>query len=147
MSASIVGSILTRLFCLGIGLVCLLPSAYKLAAYGMFRYRAVAVRGVIEHPSAGRDLGGRPLIAYTDHQGLTHEFKSRAKTHWFTAPRKGERIKVFYLAHDPQSAVVGSLFHHILFPLMLSGVGGYCCYCVLKDVWIAVIQRQMAGRG
>ena len=146
MKASLVGKIITQLFCLAIGLICLVPSIHQLCMYSMFRYRSVAVYGVIEHPSAGRDMGGRPLVRYVDHLGAVHEFKSRAKTHWFARPREGERIRVFYVKQQPQSAKVDSLFHYILFPLGIGAAGGYGCYRAVRDGWVGLKQRRTPKR-
>jgi hypothetical protein len=50
------------------------------------------VYGVIENPLQAKDLGGRPFVEYEDLQGHKHGFKTKAKTNWFLAPKKGEKI-------------------------------------------------------
>ena len=105
------------------GLLFLLPSAYKLYTYCVFRYHAIAVDGVISHASRGRDLGSRPFVEYRDLQGNAYERKSKAKTHWFYAPQVGERLKVYYDQRDPTIAIVDSMFHYVVMPLLFFAAG------------------------
>jgi hypothetical protein len=67
------------------------------------------------------------LIRYADAAGDVHEFKSRAKTHWFFRPKKGEKVKIFYQKNDPEKAIAESWVHYVFFPLIFLGAGGYCC--------------------
>ena len=120
------GDLFTRLLFCALGLLLLLPAAYKLGTYLQFRTRALAVDGVILESSQGRDMGARPLVEYEDRQGRLYERKSRAKTHWFFAPRAGEKVKVFYDPQDPSEAIVDSAFHYVLLPLGLIWAGAAC---------------------
>lgn len=121
------GTIFTRIFIFFLGLLLVLSAANKIYTYCDFRFFGGMVYGIIDHPSSSRDIGGRPLIQYTDPEGGVHEFKSRAKTHWFHTPRKGEKIKVFIHGKDPQRAIVDNWFYYIFLPLVFLGAGSYCC--------------------
>ena len=124
--------LLTRAFLLALGLLFLLPATYKLYSYGLFRCRAVSVDGVVVDASRGRDIGGRPLVAYKDRQGHTYEKKSNAKTHWLFAPRVGEKMTVFYDKDDPHTAIVDNAFHYIFLPLGFILAGAYFLRYVLR---------------
>ena len=78
-------------------------------------------------------MGGRPFVEYKDMQGTSYERKSKAKTHWFFAPKVGEKIKVFYDERDPTEAIVDNTFHYILLPLFLIISGISCIFFVVKD--------------
>jgi hypothetical protein len=67
--------------------------------------------------------------------GETHHFRSRAKTHWFFAPGTGEEITVFYLAQDPETAMVDSMFYHLLLPLFIVVTGASVVFLVFRDGW------------
>ncbi len=95
MRQLILGTFFMRIFVFVLGLIVILPAVNKLYSYCTYRYRGEMVYGIITHPAFSRDLGGRPLIQYTDAKGGVHEFKSRAKTHWFYAPKNGEKSKYF----------------------------------------------------
>ena len=117
------GSLATRLICVVLGMLFLLPAAVTLYTYCEMRYHAIAVDGVIVDASRGRDMGGRPWVQYTDRQGQTHQKRSRAKTHWLFAPRVGERTTVFYDSREPDSAIVDSPFHYLVLPLVFIAAG------------------------
>lgn len=128
-----IDTLFIRFFILALGLILLLPAVNKLYTYGAYRYHGSVVYGMVDHPSSGRDLGGRPLIRYEDKSGNRHEFKSRAKTHWFHRPAKGERIKIFTHWNKPEQAIVDSLFYYVLLPLIFLVAGCYCClYAVFE---------------
>jgi hypothetical protein len=128
MSPPSFGNLAARLFVTSLGLLFLFPSAYKLYSYSVFRYQAVSVDGVVTDAGRGRDLGGRPFVAYQDLQGHSYEKKSAAKTHWFVAPRIGEKLAVFYDPDDPGRAIVDSPFHYILLPIFFIAVGA--CFLI-----------------
>ena len=119
------GNLFTKLLLLAMGFLFLLPSAYKLYTYGLFRAHAVVVDGVIVDASRGRDIGGRPFVEYKDQQGALYERKSKAKTHWFFAPQVGEKVRVFYDNRDPNKAIVDNTFHYILVPICFMAAGVY----------------------
>lgn len=121
------GSLFLRGFIFLLGLIVLMAAVNKLYTYCNYRFRGVMVYGVIEHPSSGRDIGGRPLIQYKDASGSMHEFKSKAKTHWFYKPQKGEKIKIFFYENEPQRAIVDNFFYYVFLPLIFFVVGTYCC--------------------
>ena len=123
----------TRLIILCLGLLFLLPSAYKLFTYCVFRYHAIAVDGVISHSSRGRDLGSRPFVEYRDRQGNSYERKSKAKTHWFYAPQVGEKLTVYYDERDPTIAIVDSKFHYIIMPLFFIAAGVSFLFYAFRD--------------
>jgi len=136
MHSQIIGNMFTKGFTLMIGLLLMLPSAYKVYSYCLFRSQSVVVNGIIDKPLwGGGGFGGRPLITYTDLQGKTHEFRSKAKTHWFFAPRTGEEITVFYLAQDPKTAMVDSMFYHLFLPLFFVVTGASVVFLVFRDGW------------
>lgn len=127
MQSSILGTIVFRIFIFLLGVIMVLPALNMLYTYCNYRYLGSIAYGTIDHPSSGRDLGGRPLIKYLDKVGNVHEFKSKAKTHWFASPERGEKIKVFIHGSDMQKAIVDSLFHYVLLPLVFLAAGLYIC--------------------
>jgi hypothetical protein len=133
MTSSALGDFATKAFILVLGLVFLLPALYQLGRYAIFRHQAVAVAGIVERPLWGRHmLGGKSLVTFEDTRGKIHEIRSQARIHWFAAPRKGEAVRVLYLAHDPRSAIVDSLFYYLLLPVCFSAVGACFVVGVLK---------------
>lgn len=133
MQSAIIGQLSLRIFVFFLGLLLVLPALNKLYTYYNYRYLGSMTYGVIDHPSSGRDIGGRPLIQYRDPAGRVHEFKSKAKTHWFYAPKKGEKIKVFIHKNDTQKAIVNSMFHYVFLPLILFATGScFCLYAIFQ---------------
>lgn len=126
-SSLIFSRVFVRLIILFIGLIIIVPAANTLFTYGKYRYLGIEAWGIIDHPSSSRDFGGRPLIQYRDGDQKLHEFKSKAKTHWFKTPKKGERINIFIHRDEPGRAIVNNLFHYVLLPLVFLFAGGYCC--------------------
>ena len=133
MLSTLAGNIGTKLIVLSLGLLFLLPSAYKLYTYCTFRFHAISVDGIITDASRGRDLGGRPFVTYQDLQGNSHGIKSKAKTHWFFAPKVGEKIKVIYDKRNPDVAIVDSTIHYIVLPLFFITTGVSFLFCLLRD--------------
>jgi hypothetical protein len=127
------GNIATKLIILSLGLLFLLPSAYKLYTYCTFRYHAISVDGIITDALRGRDLGGRPFVTYQDLLGNSYERKSKAKTHWLFAPKVGEKIKVLYDKRNPAVAIVDSTIHYIVLPLIFIATGACFLFCLLRD--------------
>jgi hypothetical protein len=134
-NATLFGNLVTMLFMALLGFLFLVPATYKLYNYCRFRTHSVAVYGIIDKASRGRDWGARPLVQYEDFQGNVYEIKSKAKTHWFIAPKKGERIKVLFLAQNPENAIVDSLFHYIVFPVLLMAVGAATVGYAIRNGW------------
>lgn len=128
-----IGNLFTRLIVLSLGLLFLLSSGYKLCTYCAFRYHAISVDGIIVDPSRGRDIGGRPFVEYKDSLGNLYGRKSRAKTHWFFAPKIGEKVKVHYDKSDPNVAIVDSTLHYIFFPLIFIAMGAGLLFCLIRD--------------
>ena len=118
---------------LSLGLLFLLPPAYKLYNYCVFRAHAISVDGIITDALRGGDMGGRPFVEYKDLQGKSYERKSKAKTHWFFAPKVGEKITVFYDESDPTKAIVDNTFHYIVLPLCFILAGTCCILVVVRD--------------
>lgn len=123
----------TRAIILSLGLLFLLPPAYKICAYVAFRSHAISVNGTIIDSSRGRDMGGRPIVAYKDLQGNLYERKSKAKTHWFFERSVGETIKVFYDKGDPHKSIVDSNFHYIYLPVGFIAAGIYILFSLFRD--------------
>ena len=134
MKSTGLGNLMTRLLMLFFGLILLVPCAYKLYAYCVFRSQAIAVYGIVDKPARGMELGSRPFVEYKDLQGNVYSKKSRAKTHWVYAPEKGEKICVFYLEKDPKTAMVDSLFHYVILPLGFMALGAIVVL-VFKQKW------------
>ncbi|MFH1153580.1 MAG: DUF3592 domain-containing protein [Pseudomonadota bacterium] len=130
-----IGELVTKVFVVLLGLIVLFLCAYKFFNYCTFRYRSVAVYGVIEDPLQGRDWGGRPYVEYKDLQGKIYGFKTKAKTHWFSAPQKGKKINVFFLKDNPQVAIVDSLFHYVILPLFIGVLGLISVIAGVKNIW------------
>lgn len=134
MSPPSIENLATRLIILSLGLLFLLPSAYKLYTYCEFHFHAVSVDGVIIDPSRGRDWGSRPFVEYKDSLGNLHERKSKAKTHWFFAAKVGEKIRVLYDTRDPDIAIVDSRFYYIILPLFFVATGVCFLFCLFRDI-------------
>lgn len=121
------GTILSRTLMFFIGLVVAVPALNTLHTYFSYRLHGKLAYGIIDHPSASRDIGGRPLVEYTDSSGTRHEFKTRAKTHWFVNPQKGEEVRIYISGDDPGQAIADNLFHYVFLPLLLLGTS-CCCW-------------------
>jgi len=89
------GNLMTQVLMLAFGLILLVPCAYKLTTYIVFRNQSIAVNGIIDMSSRGMELGGRPFVEYKDLQGNVHTIKSKAKTHWFYGNRRGHCVAGF----------------------------------------------------
>ena len=129
---SITGEILTRIVLVIVGLIMFIPAANKLSTYCSLRFFGTNTDGIVTHSSSSRDLGGRPLIQYSDGEGGIYEFKSKAKTHWFKRPAVGEKIDVFFDKNNPTMVVVNNLFYYVFLPLIFIIAGSYCCYKSLR---------------
>lgn len=134
MASSQQSNFAVQVMVLLMGLFILIPFAYKFYTYCAFRYHAVTTQGVIADPLQGGDWGGRPYVEYQTPEGRTFGFKTKAKTHWFFAPGKGEKVGVFYLEADPKTAIVDSLFHYIILPLALCALGAALVMGALKNM-------------
>jgi hypothetical protein len=132
MKTNFFGNLFLKLFTLALGLVLLFPCAYRIYTYCAFRYHAVAVNGHVEKSMQGHDIGGRPLVEYKDTQGNVLEVRSKAKTNWFFAPKKGDEIRVLFLKRDPQVAIVDSVFYYILLPLTFCVIGAAALFYTIK---------------
>ena len=146
MNSHVAGNLVAKSMALVVGLILLLPSACKLYEYSSFRARATAVYGVVERPLWGGDMGGRPLVAFRDSEGVRHEFKTRAKIYWFSAPRKGDRVRVLYLESEPDRAIADSLSHYLVIPLCFMAVGAAAVFHALRQGWAEVKQGAVQGR-
>ena len=129
------GNLMTQALMLFFGLILLVPCTYKLTTYVIFRNQAVAVDGIIDKAARGMELGSRPFVEYKDLRGNVYYMKSKAKTHWFYAPEKGAKIKLFYMEKDPGTAMVDSLFYYVFMPLGFMAIGGAIVVSVLKQNW------------
>ncbi|MFW2365352.1 MAG: hypothetical protein ACN4GW_02995 [Desulforhopalus sp.] len=135
--SSLIGSTLLRAFFLIVGAMMLTAGFNKLYFYVDFRLTGAKASGMIEHPATTTVLGGRPLIQYEDALGITHEFRSKAKTHWFSKPQKGEVLSVIYIQQDSQRAIVNNPLYYVILPLGFVVAG---CFFSLQ----AVCQRNGA---
>lgn len=122
-----------RLFFILLGGATLLAGCNKLYIYLDFRVSGVEAYGTIEHPATTTVLGGRPLIQYRDAAGIAHEFRSKAKTHWFGKPQQGEIMSVIYEEESSQRAIVNNLLYYVIGPLGFVVVG---CFFILKAICI-----------
>ncbi len=138
MKFSLLGpNIIPNVLMVFVGAIFLIPSTVKIYAYGQFYIRSVSVYGIVDKMplGGGSGFGGRPLVQYQDLQGNAHVIKSKVKTHFFLAPRKGEKIKVLFLEKDPQTAMVDSLFHYFILPLVFMGIGISLVFLAVKRGW------------
>jgi len=120
-----------------LGMIFFIPSIYKIYSYFIFSNKAVSVYGIVDKTPAGggSGFGGRPLVQYKDVQGRVHVIKSKVKTHFIVAPQKGEKIKVLFLEKNPQTAIVDSIFHRIVLPLIFSVIGACVVFLALRNCW------------
>lgn len=120
------GDIVMRIVAISVGLILMIPAGYKLIRYCSFYLLGSHTEGTVIDASSGRDMGGRPFLQYEDGNGVSHEFKTRAKTHWFKRPVVGEKIDVLIDSNDSGTAIANNLFYYVYFPLLLFMVGGWC---------------------
>lgn len=123
---SILLNIDSALFCvffLFIGVMMIIAGINKLYYYVDLQLVGTETDGVIEHPATTTILGGRPLVRYEDAVGIIHEFRSKAKTHWFSKPRKGETLSVIYDKQESQRMIVNDLLYYVLLPLGFIAAG------------------------
>lgn len=123
------------LLMLFLGSILLVPSAYQLYTYEQFLCNAVPGTGVVDKPMSGSDLGGRPFVQFRDLQGQVFGFKTKAKTHWFFAPQKGEKINILFLPEKPETVIVDNKFHYLVLPLVFFLIGGAVCFYALRLGW------------
>ena len=142
MLPAFIGKVATRLLILFLGLLFLLPPAYKLYSYCAFRYHAVSVEGNIIGPTGGRGLGGRPFVEYKDSLGHSYERKSKAKINWLFRPKVGKKIKVFYDKRDPQVAIVDSQFYYFVLPLCFIAIGACFLVCLFRDILTPMLHKK-----
>lgn len=116
-------SAILRVFFLLVGVMMIITGCSKLYYYVDFRLMSVEVSGIVDHPATTTVLGGRPLIRYEDARGNIHEFRSKAKTHWFTKPQKGETLNILYKKNASQKAIVNDLLYYIFGPIGFIVVG------------------------
>jgi hypothetical protein len=117
------GWLVQKLVAVVCALCLLIPFTYRLYTYGVFKYQSVAADGIVVKSLRGRDIGGRAFLEYKDVHGRVHEIVSRYKINWFFAPREGERVRVLFLPHAPEKALVDSSFHYLVVPLACMAVG------------------------
>jgi len=129
---SVAGEVFTRLLMAAVGLMMLVPAINKLHIYSSLILFGNHADGIVVYSSSGRDWGGRPLLQYRDEQNIIHEFKSRAKTHWFKKPIKGEIVEIFFDKKTPDKAIVNNFYYYVFLPLLFAAVGCYCCF---KSIW------------
>ena len=68
MKSTGLGNLMTRLLMLFFGLILLVPCAYKLYTYCVFRSQAIAVYGIVDKPARGMEMGSKPFVEYKDHE-------------------------------------------------------------------------------
>lgn len=128
------GNIFTNIFILSIGLLFLLPAAYKIHRFASFSHNAFLVNGTVEKEGTGRFLGSKPFIRYASEDGSEHEFKSEINYYWFFAPNKGNDIEILVLKDFPGSAITNSYLHYIIIPLILFSIGISIVAFLLKNI-------------
>ena len=124
-----------QLLMIFLGSILLVPSGYQLYAYGRFLCNAVPGTVIVDKPMSGSDLGGRPFVQFRDLQGQVFGFKTKAKTHWFFAPQKGEKINILFLPEKPDTAIVDNKFHYLVLPLVFVLIGGAVCFYAIRLGW------------
>jgi len=126
-------SAILRVFFLLLGIMMIITGCSKLYYYVDFRLMGVETSGIIEHPATTTVLGGRPLIRYEDGLGETHEFRSKAKTHWFTKPQKGESLSIVYKRIEGQSAIANNLLYYVIGPICFMVIG---CFFLFQAIYL-----------
>lgn len=124
-------SAIIRFFFLLVGIMMIIAGCSKLYYYVDFRLMGVESSGTIEHPATTTVLGGRPLIRYKDGLGKTHEFRSKAKTHWFARPQKGESLSIVYKRNEGQSAIANNLLYYVIGPIGFMVAG---CFFLIQAI-------------
>lgn len=127
-----IGDYFTKIFVLGLSLLLIVPTVYKMYEYLSKRSESLSTQAIVlTDPDIGSDLACRPLVRYTDHLGNTHELKSKISFYWIFAPEKGEELKVYYGKDAPGEAFIDSLYYYIILPLQLFLMGAVPFLCVL----------------
>ena len=132
-------SFLLRVLFMSVGVMLLIAGLNKLYFYVDLRFVGTETEGIIEHPVTRTVLVGRPLIRYEDATGKTLEFRSKAKTHWFSKPQKGETLSIIYESQGKQREIVNNFLYYVFLPIGFIVVGGYF---LLNALQITVIPRK-----
>ncbi|BHH82428.1 DUF3592 domain-containing protein [Desulforhopalus sp. 52FAK] len=110
--SDIIGDYFTKIFVVGLSLIVMVPTAYKIYDYLRKRNQSISAQAIVlNDPVIGSDLSSRPRVRYTDHLGNIHEHKSKINFYWIFSPKKGDSLKVYYHKDTPGVAFIDSLYH------------------------------------
>lgn len=124
------GSFFTKCIVLVFGLLFIIPCSYKINAYVKHNNEALMAYGKVVKPGKGQYFGCRPYIAFYDAEGSKFEIKSEINYYIFFCPEIGDKIKILYTQNDPTKAMVASLLHYLIIPVIFVIIGIYCLYSV-----------------
>lgn len=130
--SDLIGDYFTKAFVLGLSLLLIVPTAYKMYDYFSKRNQSMSTEAIVlTDPAIGSDLSSRPLVQYTDHLGKVYEHKSKINFYWIFSPKKGEYLTVYYKKDAPDEAFIDSFYYYIILPFQLFLMGAVPFICVL----------------
>ena len=106
-----------------IGCLMAIPMAYKIYDHLRFQHQSTAVFGVITDTGCVPYFGCKPFVQYVDTKNRIHTFRSRVNFYFFAPPKKGQKIAVFFLNKDHQTAIIGHHFYQLIQPFCFFSVG------------------------
>lgn len=130
INSETIGNLFTNLFLCLIGFVIAVPTAYKAYDSICFERQSSAVEGVVTDAGCSSFFGCKPFIKYVDANDQVHEFRSKVNFYFFASPKKGDKIRVYFLKKDYRTARIGSIFYNIIQPL---------CFCLIGSSVITVV--------
>lgn len=120
-------------FVLLLGLVIIIPTLSKFLHYATVRLHCTHVYGSVTRTGHGQYLGSKPYVTFKDGKGDVYEVRSAVNYYFLFAPKRGDRLRVYYSASDPQSALVDNWVHYLLLPLVFLSIGFFLIYSVFVN--------------
>jgi hypothetical protein len=75
-------------------------------------------------------MGCKPFIEFYDDKGLRHEMKSEVNYYFFTCPKIGDQVNIFYNKSAPERSITVSSIHYLIIPMIMIGIGLMTIYMV-----------------
>jgi len=128
MKSSLAGRILVNSLVIGLGLIILIPSLYRISIFSYHHFKSITISGEVVEKGMGRTFGCRPDIQFTDNNGTAREFKTKIIYHFLVCPEEGEKVKILYREERPDSTIVASYFYHVCLSTIFILIGLYLLY-------------------
>lgn len=101
---------------LPIALLFIVPPAFKL--WGYTQHRRASVTTQAEVVRTEDSVFTLPVLRFTDHQGVVHEFKSEIPFYFLWAPKPGDHLTVHFRRDAPEIVRTQSFIHYIFYPVV-----------------------------